>query len=72
MFINLGFEHSVANTDLFIFAAFYQFFHPTVELGLNAMQASLNVVIALIGNFIGGGLMIGLYYAYMNDTSKLK
>ena len=23
--------------------------------------------IALLGNFVGGGLLIGLYYAYVND-----
>jgi formate/nitrite transporter FocA (FNT family) len=25
------------------------------------------VAFALIGNFVGGGLLIGIYYAYVND-----
>ena len=29
-----------------------------------------NVALALIGNFIGGGLLIGVYYAYVNDDTR--
>ena len=36
------------------------------EVGL----AAANVGIALAGNFVGGGLLIGWYYAYCNDDRK--
>lgn len=60
LFAFLGFEHSVANTVLF-----------TVEglrHGIDVGLALGNIGIALVGNFIGGGLLIGLYYAYANDS----
>ena len=59
LFAFLGLEHSVANTALFLIYGLHD--------GLNVTAAVGNVVIALIGNFIGGGVMIGLYYAYAND-----
>lgn len=68
-FAYLGLEHSVANTGLFILAGFYELFNPTVEL-INFGNASVNVLIALIGNFVGGGILIGLYYGYINDDRK--
>jgi formate/nitrite transporter FocA (FNT family) len=60
-FAFLGFDHSVANTVLFSVIGFKE----GIDLGL----AAGNVGIALIGNFIGGGVLIGLYYAYLNDDS---
>jgi formate/nitrite transporter FocA (FNT family) len=62
IFAFLGFEHSVANTVLFTIVGLKE----GVDVGL----AAGNVAIALIGNFIGGGLLIGLYYAYVNDDAK--
>ena len=62
IFAFLGFEHSVANTVLFTVVGLKE----GVDLGL----AAGNVAIALVGNFIGGGLLIGLYYAYVNDDAK--
>ena len=62
LFAFLGFEHSVANTVLF-----------TVEGLRNGIDVGLalgNVGIALLGNFVGGGLLIGLYYAYANDSER--
>ncbi len=62
LFAFLGFEHSVANTVLF-----------TVEGLRNGIDIGLalgNIGIALVGNFIGGGLLIGLYYAYANDSER--
>ena len=29
-----------------------------------------SVGIALTGNFVGGGLLIGAYYAYVNDSKR--
>jgi formate/nitrite transporter FocA (FNT family) len=62
IFAFLGFEHSVANTVLFTIVGLKE----GVDVGL----AAGNVAIALVGNFIGGGLLIGLYYAYVNDDAK--
>lgn len=62
VFAFLGLEHSVANTVLFTIVGLRE----GIDIGL----ASANVAIALIGNFIGGGLLIGLYYAYVNDSAR--
>jgi len=59
-----GFEHSVANTVLFTIVA--------MEHGIHWGPAIGNVVVALIGNFVGGGILIGLYYAYLNDSQGVR
>lgn len=55
-------EHSVANTVLFTVVGLRE--------GIDAGPAAANVGIALVGSFIGGGLLIGLYYAYVNDDAQ--
>ncbi|UCN13452.1 formate/nitrite transporter family protein [Cellulomonas iranensis] len=62
IFAFLGLEHSVANTVLFSIVGLRE--------GLDLGLAAGNVGLALIGNFLGGGLLIGLYYAYVNDDSR--
>lgn len=62
IFAFLGFEHSVANTVLFTIVGLTQ--------GIDVGLAAANVGIALIGNYIGGGLLIGLYYAWANDHRR--
>ena len=62
VFAFLAFEHSVANTVLFFVHGFSN--------GLDFPLAVLNVAIALLGNFVGGGILIGLYYAYVNDEGR--
>lgn len=62
IFAFLGFEHSVANTVLFTMVG--------LKEGIDVGLAAANVAIALAGNFVGGGLLIGLYYAYVNDDTK--
>jgi formate/nitrite transporter FocA (FNT family) len=62
IFAFLGLEHSVANTVLFSIVGLRE--------GIDLAAAAGNVGIALLGNFIGGGLLIGLYYAYVNDDSQ--
>lgn len=61
VFAFLGLEHSVANTVLFSIVGLRE--------GLDLGLAAGNVGLALIGNYIGGGLLIGLYYAYANDEN---
>ncbi|WP_163276097.1 formate/nitrite transporter family protein [Cellulomonas iranensis] len=62
IFAFLGLEHSVANTVLFSIVGLRE--------GLDLGLAAGNVGLALLGNFLGGGLLIGLYYAYVNDDSR--
>ena len=62
IFAFVGFEHAVANTVLFLIQGLHE--------GINVGLALGNLGIALLGNFIGGGLLIGLYYAYVNDDAS--
>ncbi|WP_062202033.1 formate/nitrite transporter family protein [Demequina salsinemoris] len=62
IFAFVGFEHSVANTVLFTVVG--------MKDGIDVGLALGNLAIVLVGNFIGGGLLIGYYYAYANDDRK--
>lgn len=62
IFAFLSFEHSVANSVLFAIVG--------LKEGIDVGLAAGNVAIALLGNFVGGGLLIGLYYAYVNDDAQ--
>lgn len=62
LFAFLGLEHSVANTVLFTVVG--------LPDGLDLGPASADVGIALAGNFLGGGVLIGFYYAYVNDDAR--
>ena len=59
-----GLEHSVANTVLFTVTAFRD--------GIDVLLAVGNVGIALVGTVSGGGFLIGLDYAYVNDDSSYR
>lgn len=59
IFAFCGFEHSVANTVLFTVVGLLH--------GIDVWAALANVGIALLGNYLGGGVLIGFYYAYAND-----
>lgn len=59
-FMYLGFEHSVANSMLFLLGSVFM-------EGMPYWDALMNVLVVLIGNFIGGGILIGIYYSYVND-----
>lgn len=62
VFAFTGMEHSVANTVLFEIYAF--------QAHLDYAAATANVLICLLGNMVGGGILIGLYYAYVNDDAR--
>ncbi len=62
VFAYLGFEHSVANTVLFSIVG--------VNNGIDILPAVGNIAIALVGNFVGGGILIGIYYAWLNDEQR--
>lgn len=71
-FAYLGLEHSVANSAFFTLAGVLTLVQG-VDVGFNLFAAVGNILIVLLGNFIGGGLLIGYYYAYMNDgRNKLR
>jgi formate/nitrite transporter FocA (FNT family) len=59
VFAFLDFEHSVANTVLFMIVGMHG--------DVNLWTALGNLGIVLLGNFVGGGLLIGIYYAWVND-----
>lgn len=65
-FYYLGLEHSIANTCFFAVAAF------TPGSVFEFIPAVLNIIVALIGNFIGGGLLVGVYYAFLNDEKRVQ
>ncbi|HCZ1478977.1 TPA: formate/nitrite transporter family protein [Staphylococcus aureus] len=61
IFAFMGYEHVVYNSRLFMGGLIYQ-----VDT-LHFIPAISNIAAAVIGNYIGGGLIIGLFYAYLND-----
>jgi formate/nitrite transporter len=61
VFAYMGFEHVVANSALFILALFEQ------PSAVSLLHVSKNFFLSLLGNYVGGGLIIGLFYAYLND-----
>lgn len=66
IFAFMGYEHVVYSACLFIAGIIYQ-----VDI-LSLGPALKNLTAAFIGNYIGGGLIIGLFYAYLNDHNQFK
>ncbi|MHC5269164.1 formate/nitrite transporter family protein [Enterococcus sp. LJL98] len=67
IFAFLGFEHVIANFPAFSLAYFAS------NGSLEAMTAGSvfhNLFFALIGNYIGGGLIIGAGYAWLNNSKS--
>lgn len=60
VFVFMGYEHVVFNAGLYAGMLFYNF---DAVVWLHVLK---NIVFAFIGNFIGGGLFVGLVYAYLN------
>lgn len=69
IFMYLGLEHSVANTVFFTMSGFYQLISGT-DIGFMFMPSALNVIVAILGNLVGGGLCIGIYYSFINSYKK--
>lgn len=59
-FITAGFEHSIANMTIFAMSLLME--HPD-SISIGGMFS--NLIPVTIGNFIGGGLMLGGTYYYM-------
>ncbi|HEY5707028.1 MAG TPA: formate/nitrite transporter family protein [Terrimicrobiaceae bacterium] len=64
VFAYMGYEHVVANSALFAIALLEQ------PESVNALHVGKNFLFSLIGNYVGGGLAIGLFYAYLNDHRR--
>ena len=64
VFAYMGYEHVVANSALFAIALLFE------PASVDLLHTSKNFVGSLIGNYVGGGLVIGLFYAYLNDNRK--
>jgi formate/nitrite transporter FocA (FNT family) len=66
IFAFMGYEHVIANAALFTMATVF-------EPGSIGLAGSLsNLGLAMLGNYVGGGLVIGLFYAYLNDDRALE
>ena len=67
IFAFLGFEHVIANFSSFSLAYFAS--HGTLE-AMTAGNITHNLIFALIGNYIGGGLIMGVGYAWLNNSKS--
>ncbi len=61
-FVAAGFEHSVANLYLFPMAAFIQSFGDSGVVAVTWSGALGNLVPVVLGNIVGGGVLVGLVY----------
>ncbi|MBK3719601.1 Nitrite transporter NirC [Staphylococcus arlettae] len=60
VFVFMGYEHVVFNAGLYAGMVFYN-----LE-ALSWLDVIKNLFYAFIGNYIGGGIFVGLVYAYLN------
>lgn len=67
IFAFLGFEHLIANFPAFSLAYFAS--HGTIG-AMTVGSVLHNFLFAFLGNFVGGGLLIGLSYAWLNKTNS--
>ncbi|WP_163651936.1 formate/nitrite transporter family protein [Listeria sp. PSOL-1] len=68
IFAFLGFEHVIANFSSFSLAFFASGGHLA---GMTPGSVITNLVLAMLGNYVGGGLVIGLGYAWLNRTPSI-
>lgn len=66
IFAFLGFEHLIANFSSFPLAYFAA---AGAVTGMNVYTVGMNFLLAGLGNFVGGGLVIGLTYSWLNRRS---
>ncbi len=67
IFAFLGYEHVIANFPAFTLGYFAS--HGTLE-AMTVENVWHNIFFALIGNYLGGGLIIGLVYAWLNNSKS--
>jgi len=68
IFAFLGFEHVIANFTSFSLAFFA---YGGALPGMTVGSVLTNWFFTMIGNYIGGGLIIGLLYSWMNKDSEV-
>lgn len=68
IFAFLGFEHVIANFSLFPLS-FFAYGGP-VE-GMTILSVLSNFIFSGLGNYVGGGLLIGLLYSWLSNKSQL-
>ena len=68
IFAFLGYEHVIANFPAFSLAYFAS--GGAIE-GMTAGAVLHNLICALIGNYIGGGLVMGLGFAWLNNSKSI-
>jgi formate/nitrite transporter FocA (FNT family) len=64
VFAFMGYEHVIANSALFVFALL------AAPESVNLLHIAKNFWVSLLGNYVGGGLVIGFFYAYLNDDRR--
>jgi formate/nitrite transporter FocA (FNT family) len=64
VFAFMGYEHVIANSALFAIALLEQ------PASVSVLQVGKNFLFSFLGNYVGGGLAIGLFYAYLNDHRR--
>ncbi|MDH6363780.1 formate/nitrite transporter [Enterococcus sp. PF1-24] len=67
IFAFLGYEHVIANFPAFSLAYFAS---GGTLAGMSSASVLHNLVFALIGNYIGGGIVMGLGYAWLNNSES--
>lgn len=67
IFAFLGYEHVIANFSTFSLAYFSN--GGPVD-GMTVLSVLSNFLFSGLGNFVGGGLVIGLTYSWLNQQSK--
>lgn len=68
IFAYLGFEHVIANFSSFTLAAFSNW-DALTNLSIGSVLS--NFFFAFLGNFVGGGLVIGVGYAWLNSGKSI-
>ncbi|UUM63031.1 formate/nitrite transporter family protein [Streptococcus suis] len=68
IFAFLDFEHVIANFSTFSLAFFAN--GGAVE-GMTVMSVLSNFLFSGLGNFVGGGILIGFLYSWLSNKSKL-
>ena len=64
IFAFLGFEHVIANFSSFSLAYFASGGNVP---GMTVAAVVINIVLATLGNYVGGGLIMGLNYSWLNN-----
>lgn len=65
VFVGLGLEHVIANFSLMTIAMFSS---DPLPASMSFSAVALNWVMVWLGNFVGGGLLMGATYAWLNKT----